>query len=161
MLNCQAGGGVGAIIYNNEAGQLYGTLGGVATSLPSVGISDSDGAAMSGQVGQSATVSVEASNYAYFDGTSMASPHVAGVAALVWSYHPGCHAGEIRAALQASAEDLGAAGRDDAYGHGLVKAAAAVAHLNANACTGTNPGGGGGDGGGGGGDCKGGPKKCG
>jgi subtilisin family serine protease len=98
---------------------------------------------------------VTASDWAFFDGTSMATPHVAGVAALVWSYHSSCSNDQIRAALQASAKDLGAAGRDVAYGFGLVQAKAAVDYLNANSCSG-----GGGDTGGGdtGGDTGGGGK---
>ena len=61
-------------------------------------------------------------------GTSMASPHVAGVAALIKSLHPNWGPDEIRQALTDTAVDLGEPGRDDAYGHGLVDAAAAVAY---------------------------------
>ncbi|MEW5249521.1 S8 family serine peptidase [Microbulbifer sp. 2201CG32-9] len=148
---CEAGGGIGAIIYNNEAGLVSGTLGETVTGIPSVGISDTDGAALLTQLGSSATVTVEASDYGYNNGTSMATPHVAGVAALVWSHYPSCAPGEIRAALDATAEDLGAAGRDNAYGYGLVQAKAAFDYLAANACSGSNPGGGSGGGGNGGG----------
>jgi hypothetical protein len=51
----------------------------------------------------------------------MATPHVSGVAALVWSNHD-CSASEIRNALACSAEDLGSTGRDDTFGYGLVNA---------------------------------------
>ncbi|SHF90359.1 Peptidase inhibitor I9 [Microbulbifer donghaiensis] len=159
VLNCEAGGGIAAVVYNNEPGMLNGTLGETVTSIPSAGISDTDGAALLNQLGASTTLAIEASDYAYFNGTSMATPHVAGVAALVWSHYPNCAPGEIRAALNATAEDLGAAGRDNAYGNGLVQAMDAVNYLGANACTGTNPGDGGGTGGGGnGGGGKGGGK---
>ncbi len=147
VLACQNGGGVAAVIYNNVPGSLSGTLGGVATSIPSVGISQTDGAALGGQLGAATSVTVETGNYAFFDGTSMATPHVSGVAALVWSHNPGCTNAEIRAVLGSTAEDLGVAGRDNAYGHGLVQAKAAVDFLALNAC------GGGGGGGGGGGSC--------
>lgn len=159
VLNCEAGGGIAAVIYNNEPGMLFGTLGETATSIPSAGISDTDGAALLNQLGASSTLNVEASNYAHFNGTSMATPHVAGVAALVWSHYPNCAPGEIRAALNATAEDLGDAGRDNAYGYGLVQTMDAVNYLGANACTGTNPGDGGGSGGGGNGGGKGGGPK--
>lgn len=141
VLACEAGGGVAAIIYNNEPGSLSGTLGGVATNIPSVGVSDTDGATLGGQLGSTASVTVETGNYAFFDGTSMATPHVSGVAALVWSHHDTCTNAEIRAALGSTAEDLGDAGRDNAYGYGLVQAEAAVDFLALNACGGSGGGG--------------------
>ncbi|GAA5443000.1 hypothetical protein Misp06_01176 [Microbulbifer sp. NBRC 101763] len=137
VLNCEAGGGIGAVIYNNEPGLLFGTHGGVETHIPSVGISDADGAALLTQLGASATIETEAMDYAYFNGTSMATPHVAGVAALVWSHFPSCSNSEIRAALWATAEDLGESGRDNAYGYGLVQAKAAYNYLQANGCAGS------------------------
>jgi subtilisin family serine protease len=69
-------------------------------------------------------------NYAKYSGTSMACPHVAGVAALIWSNFPDRTAKEIRAALRASAKDLGANGRDNDFGYGLVRADRAYAYLN-------------------------------
>ena len=141
VLACQSGGGVAAIIYNNVPGSLSGTLGGVATSIPSVGISDTDGATLGAQLGETASVTVETGHYAFFDGTSMATPHVSGVAALVWSHNASCTNAEIRAALGSTAEDLGVAGRDNAYGHGLVQAKAAVDHLLLNGCGGGGGGG--------------------
>merc|ERR1712165_296490 len=65
---------------------------------------------------------VPGGRYAEFSGTSMASPHVAGVAALVWSRFPTKTAQEIRQALELTAQDLGSSGRDDIFGHGLVRA---------------------------------------
>ncbi|MFU8820258.1 MAG: S8 family serine peptidase [Gammaproteobacteria bacterium] len=154
VLNCQAGGGVAAIIYNNQPGPLYGTLGGVGTSIPSVGISQADGGTIKDLGEVSGNVFIGASNYAKFDGTSMATPHVAGVAAVVWS-HGAWTNQQVRDALAATAEDLGAAGRDSAYGYGLVQARAALDTLLA-----PPPGdGGGGDTGGGPGGGKGGGGK--
>lgn len=84
--------------------------------------------------------------YNSISGTSMASPHVAGVAALVWSNHPECTAAQIRSALQATAQDRGTAGRDSSFGFGIVQAKTAVDYLTANGCSGgggtTPPGGG-------------------
>lgn len=64
--------------------------------------------------------------YGFKSGTSMASPHVAGVAALVWSHYPSCTNAQIRNTLAATALDNGDPGRDDFYGFGIVKAKAAI-----------------------------------
>ncbi|PWF49226.1 S8 family serine peptidase [Massilia glaciei] len=122
VMNCQNSGGVGAAIYNNVAGGFGGTMGTVVSTIPSVTASDAEGAAMMGQLGQSTTVGVAANSYAYFDGTSMATPHVSAVAALVWSYFPTCTGAQIRASMNKSALDLGPVGKDNKYGNGLVQA---------------------------------------
>jgi subtilisin family serine protease len=132
--NCQTSGGVGAVVYNNAAGAFGGTLGTTVTNIPSVTASDVDGAAMKGKLGQSASVTVKASNYAYYDGTSMATPHVSAVAALVWSYFPTCTGSQIRTSLTKSALDLGTAGRDTKYGFGLVQAKAAYDRIQSMGC---------------------------
>jgi subtilisin family serine protease len=132
--NCQNSGGVGAVVYNNVAGAFGGTLGTTVTSIPSVTATDTDGAAMKQQLGQSTTVGIKTSNYAYYDGTSMATPHVSAVAALVWSYFPTCTATQIRASLGKSAQDLGTAGRDTKYGFGLVQAKAAHDRIKSLGC---------------------------
>jgi subtilisin family serine protease len=136
VLNCQTSGGVGAVIYNNVPGEFLGTLGGIATTIPSASATQADGAAMLGQVGALATLSVAAdpSKYALFDGTSMATPHVSGVAALVWSNHPTCTAAQIRTTLQKSAMDLGSAGRDSEFGFGLVQAKTASDRIASMGC---------------------------
>ena len=132
--NCQNSGGVGAIVYNNVAGAFGGTLGTAVTSIPSVTATDLDGAAMKRQLGQSASVTVKGASYAYYDGTSMATPHVAAVAALVWSYFPTCTGAQMRTSLNNSALDLGAAGRDTKYGFGLVQAKAAHDRIKSLGC---------------------------
>lgn len=67
------------------------------------------------------------STYKNLSGTSMACPHVAGTAALVWAAHPELNNYEVRAKLANTATDLGASGRDTLYGFGLVNAEAAAA----------------------------------
>ncbi len=60
--------------------------------------------------------------YVASDGTSMAAPHVAGVAALLLAHDPSLTATQLRARLLDYAVDLGDPGRDDLYGHGLLNA---------------------------------------
>ncbi|NPB03489.1 MAG: S8 family serine peptidase [Thermotogae bacterium] len=60
--------------------------------------------------------------YAYADGTSMATPHVSGVAALIFSRNPNLSADTVRAILDATAIDMGEYGKDYFYGYGLVNA---------------------------------------
>ncbi|MGS3185909.1 S8 family peptidase [Aeromonas taiwanensis] len=69
------------------------------------------------------------SGYAYYSGTSMAAPHVTGVAALVWSQRLECSNDQLRQTLRSSAQDLGTLGRDNSYGYGLVQAKAAADRL--------------------------------
>jgi len=69
--------------------------------------------------------------YRQDSGTSMASPHVTAVAALVASAHPAWTPAEIEAALEHGAVDLGTAGRDDSFGWGRIDASAAVAYVPA------------------------------
>ncbi|MDD1712485.1 MAG: S8 family serine peptidase [Methanoregulaceae archaeon] len=59
-----------------------------------------------------------------FYGTSASAPHIAGVAACVWSGYPDVAAGEIRESLFSSATDLGNAGVDHIFGYGLANATA-------------------------------------
>jgi len=64
--------------------------------------------------------------YWFFQGTSMAAPHIAGTAALVIANGNATTPDEIRAALETTAEDLGTTGWDTTYGWGLVDAFAAL-----------------------------------
>lgn len=137
--NVQAGGGVAAVIYNNvtsdaTCGDFAGTLGDGASSLiPGISVSCADGAQALASVGSTGTVTSQVtlpdSGYEAWNGTSMATPHVSGVAALVWGCHPGATNQAIRDTLNASAKDKGAAGRDTSYGYGIVQAKAAVEAL--------------------------------
>lgn len=136
VLACQNGGGIAAVIYNNTTGSLSGTMGTTVTTIPSVGIGQADGQFLkANRIGSSSNVNVGTGNYAYFDGTSMATPHVSAVAALVWSHFPTCTNTNIRNALNATAEDLGTAGRDSTFGYGSVRAKAAFDYLTLNGCS--------------------------
>jgi len=73
--------------------------------------------------------------YVVYSGTSMASPHVAGVAALLMNTVASPINSEIRNLLASTAQDLGAAGRDSLYGYGLVDAVVAVAAVSSSPAT--------------------------
>lgn len=66
-------------------------------------------------------------NYGYGTGTSFSAPIVAGVAALALSANPALSGAQVQSILKQTADDLGAAGWDTAFGAGRVNAARAVA----------------------------------
>ena len=67
---------------------------------------------------------------ASWSGTSMATPFVSGAAALVWAARPSLDAAAVTDLLLTTAQDLGAAGIDQSYGHGLVRPDLALAALS-------------------------------
>ncbi len=64
-------------------------------------------------------------NYYFYQGTSMATPHVAAAAAMVIANGANTPSA-VRNTLESTADDLGAGGRDNTYGHGLLNLAAAL-----------------------------------
>lgn len=60
--------------------------------------------------------------YGTMSGTSMATPHVAGLAALVWSFAPSLTNSQIRSIIETTADDLGPAGWDQEFGYGRINA---------------------------------------
>ena len=75
------------------------------------------------------TIQDGAWDYYFYQGTSMAAPHVAGAAALLRSYVPTATRGQVKEALVRTAKDLGAAGFDNLYGQGLLQTADALNYL--------------------------------
>ena len=68
----------------------------------------------------------KSNSYHIMSGTSMAAPHVSGVAALVKALNPTFTASQIESRLKGTAIDLGAVGFDNQFGNGLLNAAGAV-----------------------------------
>lgn len=66
------------------------------------------------------------STYGWLSGTSQAGPHVAGLAALIWSVNPGLNNIQVESIIKQTADDLGAAGRDNYYGFGRINARRAL-----------------------------------
>lgn len=73
------------------------------------------------------SLSAGGSGYTLKSGTSMATPHVTGVAALIWSLNPSLTRDEVRQILLTTTVDLGDPGTDNFYGAGRLNAAAALA----------------------------------
>jgi subtilisin family serine protease len=94
--------------------------------VPSLAVGRESRAAVLKNLGRRVHVNLRGVDYAELPGTSMATPHVTGVAALVWSARPSLTATEVRSLLERTAKDLGEPGHDPRYGHGLVQAKAAL-----------------------------------
>lgn len=140
VLNCENSNGIGAVIINNVAGMLHGTLGDTnATTIPAVGAALEDRSAL--LAASNGVIDIGTADYGFMSGTSMATPAVSGVAALVWSNHPTCTGEQIRSALKTTAQDAGSPGKDDYFGYGIVKAKAAHDYLTAHPCSGGGTGG--------------------
>ena len=59
-------------------------------------------------------------------GTSMAAPHVAGLAALIMAQSPGVSPANVERIIRSTAKDLGTPGKDDEFGNGLIQPRAAL-----------------------------------
>ena len=151
VANAKAKGAIGAVIFNKEPGLFSGT---VVTApndpnyqptrsgdptypsspsyqwIPAMSISQEDGLRLKNSSTATAKLEFgEKDDFENLDGTSMATPHVSGVAALVWSLAPNATAAQIREALISTAHDEGNAGFDTVFGNGIVDALAAARHL--------------------------------
>lgn len=132
VANAIASGAAGAVIYNNAPGLMQGSLteDGSELNFPVVMIEQTSGAllveALAKGTAAKAEISTMASDYAMFDGTSMAAPHVAGVAALVLSANKNLTPAQVRAILTATAAPLGPNLKNE-YGAGNIQADKAVA----------------------------------
>jgi subtilisin family serine protease len=114
----------------HEGGLVDLSIGRPGHWVPATLVSHETGQALRRMAGFKAHVKLHKSDYAYASGTSMAAPHVAGAAALVWSVRPDTlTAAQVRKALESTAMDLGAPGREREHGYGLVQARAAIRAL--------------------------------
>ncbi|HKO57325.1 MAG TPA: S8 family serine peptidase [Thermoanaerobaculia bacterium] len=131
----KAAGAIAVVIFNNDDSALSWTLIGddpadKTYAWPTtIGITKQDGETLVANPSATITVTQGPDDYGFLSGTSMATPHASGVAALVWSVAPNATAAEVRQALQSTAHDLGAAGFDPEFGNGLIDAFAAAKAL--------------------------------
>ena len=76
--------------------------------------------------GENIWSTVPGNSYESWGGTSMATPVVCGVIALMLSANPGLTVGQVKDILYSTADDLGAPGKDNTFGYGRVNAYKAV-----------------------------------
>lgn len=116
--NCQGTLGVGATTAKNKRAPFSSYGDWVDIAAPGVQIWST----------LPALISINSAHLGYgaWDGTSMATPFVAGAAALVKAKHPGWGPEQITERLIGSARDLGKEGRDDFFGHGLLDVRSAL-----------------------------------
>ena len=104
-----ANGGSAPIRIGRNVQELLTRRGGTITSFSSAGptafghLLKPDLSAPGGQILSSTLPRVDPSGFAVFDGTSMATPHVAGAAALLLQLHPSWTPAEVKSALMSTA----------------------------------------------------------
>ena len=76
--------------------------------------------------GVSVTSTVPGGGYEAWSGTSMATPHVSGTAALILEKNPSMNPSDVKQRLESTALDLGSTGKDNDYGSGRIDAYDAV-----------------------------------
>jgi serine protease len=140
--NALAKGAIGVIVYSDSrpAGTpAFSDLKAAdVTALPPMALIErADGLALLATPNATITMRFDQQGslelFALLDGTSMASPHAVGAAALAWAVSPISTAAQVAAAMEQTATDLGDPGVDATYGFGLVNAAAAARRLNPGA----------------------------
>lgn len=137
--NAQTAGAIGVIISNNVAGGLQGTLN-VSTTfpIPVVGASQADGDNLLANDGTNVSIYQynNGHGYADFNGTSMATPHVAGAAGLLLGCFvpanglPAVPPSTTRWVLEQTSTDEGAPGKDTNFGWGIINVRKAAEYLH-------------------------------
>jgi subtilisin family serine protease len=125
--NCGSGCWIGGQFYNNPTfyPAAYATTMAVAATNP-----DDNWVSFSGHrpyvdvaaPGDGIYSTYRGGGYVYQDGTSMSTPFVSGLAALIWSLNPDLPNGQVRSIIQTTADDLGTPGKDDFFGYGRINA---------------------------------------
>jgi len=130
--NAMAAHAAGAIIYNNAPGLIHGALtqDGSVLDIAVAMVEQDIGTALKAELtaGQPALASITTlkTDYASFDGTSMATPHVAGVAALVKAANKNLKPSEVKDIFKKTATVLTGDNSQNQLGSGLVNAEGAV-----------------------------------
>jgi subtilisin family serine protease len=140
--NARGAGAIGAIVFNDDdvrpmRWNLIGTECANNQCVPSrddlafdwgvaVAISHADGEKLLAGTARTISIGAWIDSYDVYSGTSMATPHVTGIAALLWSLSPKASAAQVSASIEAGARDIGASGYDLRAGWGVVDALTAA-----------------------------------
>ena len=129
-------GAVAVAIYNNSDSSIRWTLypeeDPDAKNYPwpiVIAMTQADGEALLAKGSGVITIGHDPDDYSARTGTSMAAPHVTGAIAQLWGLAPNATPEQVLNALITTAKDLGAAGRDNQTGYGLVDVHAAARML--------------------------------
>ncbi len=140
--NAQSAGAVAAVIYNKDESD-FRTWTLLRPDCPNIqgcddpthawpvvlAVSASDGQRLLDDATRTMGMGSWLDDYMILSGTSMATPHVTGAVALMWSLAPEASAARVRDALLSTTVDLGAPGFDLIYGYGLINAFEAARKL--------------------------------
>lgn len=136
VTTAKSAGAAAVVIYNHhpdtdpEGGIVLGTLGFPGAWPLTVGTSNSTGKNLLSRVNETVTVSLRSlSDYGKKNGTSMATPHVAGAVAILLGLEPTATRFEIVETLRLTARDFGPAGWDSTYGNGRIDVNSAARRL--------------------------------
>ncbi len=131
VTNAIAANAIGVLIYNNEPGIVAGaiTSDGATVSIPVASIDQASGLQLVSalQAGSKVMAAIQtvATDYASYSGTSMATPHVAGISALLRAANKNLTGAKVKAILRATAHPL-QPNNQNQTGAGFVDAEAAV-----------------------------------
>ncbi len=136
--NAKAAGAAAVLIFNNDGSTNPWTLYSDAASNQEVWpivlrLPMAYGEELAAKGSGSVTISHDNDDYGQNSGTSMAAPHVAGAMALLWSLAPDARPADLVSAMERTAIDLGAPGRDVEFGAGTINVYAAGMLLSPSA----------------------------
>ena len=127
-------GAAAAILYNNPAngpGNFNGTLGTATDNgtqwIPAISLSQTDGEAIAAAHPATASAFNVMMAWNYDSGTSMATPHVTGLAALILGKDPKLTPDQVETVIERNTTDLGVPNYDTTFGWGLINSKAALA----------------------------------
>jgi serine protease len=126
-------GAAAAIVYNNAAngpGNFNGTLGTVDNNgtpwIPAISLSQTDGEAIAAAKPSTGSAFNVPMAWNYDSGTSMATPHVTGLAALILGKNKNLTPDQVETIIERTTTDLGVPNYDTTYGWGLMNSLAAL-----------------------------------